>query len=66
MIYSITLFQNSYILNKFWNWEKSRIVGGRIKKVAHGLKSGKKLFLTLHYIYFHEIKQNPSRTPCQG
>ena len=62
----MTLFQKSYILSKFWVWEKGPIVGGLIKKVAQGLESGKKLFLTLHYIHFHEIKQNPICNPCQG
>ena len=57
MTYSITLFQKSYILIKFWVGEKSPNVGGRIKRVAQGLKGGKKLFSSLRYMYFQEIKK---------
>ena len=57
MMYSITLFQKSYILSKCWVGEKSPNVGGRIKRVAQGLKGGKKLFSSLRYIYFQEIKK---------
>ena len=66
MMYSMTLFQKSYILSKFWVREKSHNVGGRIKRVAQGLEGGKKLFSALYYIYFQEIKKNPICTLCQG
>ena len=54
---SMTLFQKSYILSKFWVREKSLNVGGRIKRVAQRQEGGKKLFSILHYIYFQEIKK---------
>ena len=66
MMYSMTLFQKSYILSKFWVREKSPNVGGRIKRVAQRLQGGKKLFSALHYTYFQEIKKNPICTLCQG
>ena len=61
LMYSMTLLQKSQILSKFWVWEKSPNVGGRIKRVARGLEGGKKLFSTLHYIYFQEMKKKKKK-----
>ena len=41
-MYSMTTFQKSYMLTKFWVWKNYPNIGGRIKRVAQALGGGKK------------------------
>ena len=55
-MYTMTAFQKSDILTKFWVWKNYPNIGGRIKRVAQKLEGRKKLISTRPYMYFQEKK----------
>ena len=58
-MYRMTTFQKSYILTKFWVWEKCPNIGWCVKSVAQGLGVGKTLSDSSLYVFSENNKKTP-------